>query len=501
MNRSQAERLHPIAILTSISQVGRGLAPAVILALVGSGESISLLAIALTATVLLAGSIAFGVLRWWQFQWWLDEDGLHIEKGIIFRKEVYIPARKVQTIDQTAGLFQRPFGLVGLKVKTGTSGTQADLSTLSQQTASRIRRHLRQADGEEVDRADDAPEEVTRLTARQLLLASTTSSQMGVILSGIVGLGFQFQELLGPDPATLVETYLTPWTRRFIQSPESLLASVVPIAAAVLVGLIVAWLVSIVGGIVRFGQFSVALEEDELIIRRGLLNRQEITIPRDRIQAIRIVEDILLQPVGYGTLYIESIGHADEQGRSAILHPCLPRAEWQPLLERAAPHFAVAPDLERSPPRALIRFLIRGLAPVILLVGIGWWFLADALWGLLLLAPAALLAYARWRDNAAGWTDEVAVIQSRRLQRVTAHVPHNRVQSATQQATIFQLRRDLAHASLVAASGKTGKTFTAHDLPLSHTDALLEWGTQRAEQLFRHSILPWLNHWLRRASQ
>ena len=78
------------------------------------------------------------------------------------------------------------------------------------------------------------------------------------------------------------------------------------ITVLIIAGLLFAWLLSIAGAVIRYGGFSVERKDDDLIVRRGLLERREIAIPLDRIQAIRIVESLPRQLLGYGALYVES---------------------------------------------------------------------------------------------------------------------------------------------------------------------------------------------------
>ena len=51
-----------------------------------------------------------------------------------------------------------------------------------------------------------------------------------------------------------------------------------------------------------------------MIITKGLLEKKRITLPLNRIQAIRIVENPLRQLTGFATVVVESAGGNGENG-------------------------------------------------------------------------------------------------------------------------------------------------------------------------------------------
>ncbi|UZM99234.1 PH domain-containing protein [Lysinibacillus sp. MHQ-1] len=72
--------------------------------------------------------------------------------------------------------------------------------------------------------------------------------------------------------------------------------------------LIVAWVVSVLITLINYFDYTVRIEEDKLIITKGLLEKKRITLPLNRIQAIRIVENPLRQLTGFATVVVESAG-------------------------------------------------------------------------------------------------------------------------------------------------------------------------------------------------
>ena len=73
--------------------------------------------------------IIFGIwlgYRSWKFTFWkLDETGLHVKRGKLWRKEILVPRSRVQHLDIERGPIERHFGLATLIVHTAGTRTHA----------------------------------------------------------------------------------------------------------------------------------------------------------------------------------------------------------------------------------------------------------------------------------------------------------------------------------------------------------------------------------------
>lgn len=73
----------------------------------------------------------------------VDEEGLRIRRGVLWRKVISIPTSRVQHTDVSQGPLQRRYELATLTVYTaGTQGASIELSGLEQAVARRLRDHL-----------------------------------------------------------------------------------------------------------------------------------------------------------------------------------------------------------------------------------------------------------------------------------------------------------------------------------------------------------------------
>jgi membrane protein YdbS with pleckstrin-like domain len=103
----------------------------------------------LVATVLLLAGVAvtiayrYPAARHRHLRYLVDPDGLRIQRGVLWRKTIWIPITRVQHTDVSQGPLQRHYDLATLTVHTaGTEGASIPLSGLEHGVATRLARHL-----------------------------------------------------------------------------------------------------------------------------------------------------------------------------------------------------------------------------------------------------------------------------------------------------------------------------------------------------------------------
>ena len=463
---SEPRHLHPAAMLIdAIKTIRRSLSAFVvpgIAVLASRGLSIqTIVLIVLGALIVAVLAALWGFLSWRATTYEVSGGAFHLRRGVIQKNERTIPLEHVQSVDTVQGIVQRFFGVVELRVETaggGTSEPDASLPALGRADAEALRREIEGVRREPVEEAAKTTV-LRRLGSRELLIAGATSGQIGVAFSLIAVVSQLFDDLLSENLAL-----------RFFESlaPRSVAAALLLVAAF---GLF-AWLLAIAGTILAHAGFTLSRERGFLYIKRGLLERREATIPLARIQAVRIVEGLLRQPFGLASLRVESAGYGEASGVSTTLFPLLTREDAEKLLLDAAPEFAVAPTLAPLPARALRRYVFRTAAPVLILgaasalvsslafdLAVVWGFAA-----LLLVFPAAVYGWLRYRDAGWAYEGEILVVRSRLLARTTAVAPRRRLQSREVIVSPLQRRARLATFRARVASGSGGAELRVTDL-------------------------------------
>ncbi len=110
---------------------------------------------ALALVLWVAGTVTLG---WFSHRWpereyshasyKVDEQGIEIHKGVLWRKVIKVPRSRVQHTDVSQGPLERKYGLGTLAIYTaGTDYAKVDLHGLNHTTALRIRDHLLPGEG------------------------------------------------------------------------------------------------------------------------------------------------------------------------------------------------------------------------------------------------------------------------------------------------------------------------------------------------------------------
>ena len=130
---------------------------AVLSAISGVGAAVFLLSLPwpwVLELVLAGVAVACLALFTWWLQAWppieyryasyrVDQNGLEIRRGVLFRAVINVPRSRVQHTDVSQGPLQRRFGLATLVVHTaGTSSAEVHLAGLTHDVALSIRDHL-----------------------------------------------------------------------------------------------------------------------------------------------------------------------------------------------------------------------------------------------------------------------------------------------------------------------------------------------------------------------
>jgi putative membrane protein len=161
----------------------------------------------------------------------------------------------------------------------------------------------------------------------------------------------------------------------------------------ILVLLFLAWLLSLLGTLIRFAGFRMVRDDHNIKISRGLLERQQITIPLRRIQAIKLIEGILRQPFGMVSIQVVSVSNIGTKGEGNLIVPLLPKAQVISFLEEALPEFAMSLQVLRLPSRSKNRYYLINILPVIVLAVLSSIFIPKGYLAFLLLPLAAWLGY------------------------------------------------------------------------------------------------------------
>jgi putative membrane protein len=270
--------------------------------------------------------------------------------------------------------------------------------------------------------------------------------------------------------------------------PESVTPTT-PVAFLVVAALaVVVWLgLAALSSVVTDYGFTLARVGDDLVVRRGLLERREAVLPLARLQVVRVEESLLRRVLALASVRLQSAGRTGrgDETASRLAIPVLQRTEVNRVLGELLPGASPIPPLRGPPPAARRRAVVRSLLRTTLaaaVVAVAVWLLAAGNgfgvapgFGLLLLpllALAVLAGLAAYRSlgHAAGRAFLYA--RSGVAIRVVTVVPVAKAQSGRVRSSLFQRRAGLATLHVDIAGG--GPTPRVHDESEGRAETLLQ---------------------------
>ncbi|MFP3366183.1 PH domain-containing protein, partial [Pseudoalteromonas sp. SIMBA_148] len=111
------------------------------------------------------------------------------------------------------------------------------------------------------------------------------------------------------------------------------------------------WLLSIIWTFIIYGDFKIRIVDDHIVITRGLLEKKQVTVPLNRVQGIRIVENPVRQLMGYCTVHIENAGGSvlEKDSMSIKLFPIVKKERVPELLMGLFPDYIIEKDFKGLP--------------------------------------------------------------------------------------------------------------------------------------------------------
>src|SRR5262249_13781262 len=191
--------------------------------------------------------------------------------------------------------------------------------------------------------------------------------------------------------------------------------------------------------IIRFYGFTLSLAGEDLRRRYGLFTRRASSLPRRRIQVLKIEEKLFRRLFGLATLRVDTSGshreHKDDNAGRDVLLPITRRGAVGPLLTTLFPDFDVG-GTEAAEWRRVSRLAIRpGVikGAVVCALASAILFAAGrrtaALWPLALLPLAYLISSANYRNMGYALSERYFCARRGWAGRSTSIVPINKIQS------------------------------------------------------------------------
>jgi putative membrane protein len=481
-------RLHPLTIAFGLLKAARGIIPAIPLLLFGNKIYGFMLLMAVVAS-----TIATALARYFSFSYRIEGNELITQHGIIERKQRSIPLERIQEIRVEQGVLHRVFDVVDAKIETGGGeGAEASLSVLSRSEVERLRQAVFEraakiragaGAGMAEERVDVAPEPVVirRLGLKDLVLIGLTTNHLISALA-LAGALWNFAQEHVPEGFRRRAGNLLyrESSRLFTQDRALTIALVVLGALAVM---LIGAFFSTVVAIIRFYGFTLSLAGEDLRRRYGLFTRRASSLPRRRIQVLKIEEKLFRRLFGLAILRADTSGshreHKDDNAGRDVLLPIARRNEVDSLLTTFFPDFDAGPiegaegtegaEWRRVSRLAIRRGMIKGAVVCALAAAFlfGAYQQPFALWPLALAPLIYFISVANYRSLRYTLSERYFCARHGWAGRSTHIVPINKVQAVEIHQSPFDRRLGLATLRVdTAGQAYTGGGPQINNLPI-----------------------------------
>lgn len=513
---SEPRRQHVLYLAFTVLKSVRSLAFPLALMLInlfrGDDVNRSYMYILLALALIIVGMNLYQLASWRKFTYHEEPDRFVIRSGLWTRNEKAIYYERIHSVSIEQPLLQRLLGVVQLKIETpgGSSGGDAVLEVLSTAEADRLQRVLNEqserskgeghtsestavieslstdhstastmasasvtnisdSDAAETTSAATAlqqPQLLYRLTTKQLLRAALTEMNLGLGLAVIAGVYSFAYDLI---PQSMLD-------RLFIDA-SGYMSGIKTLVWAVVAGLLITWLLSLIMFIVKYADFSVYRVGERLSIRYGLLERRQFMFHPRHVQAVTVKESTIRRWFGYAQVNLHVIS-SDHSGKLPTLHPFVRRDDVQMLLDAHTPGFVYSKPQYHSPSRALLAYvwpslLVCALAGIVFSYFWSWYAIG-------MIIPAGLLFwldYNRYRYSGATLDGQRVIVSNRYIAHYTHCVQWKHIEAFYLRGNWMQRRRDLLDIRMYIAAGRAD--FETRRLERTDAERFFDWYSRR----------------------
>lgn len=408
----------------------------------------------------------------------IGKDMLTINSGILVKRHSHIPYTRIQTIQHTQWFFLVPFHLEKLQIETAGHDDHSPEAVLPI-VNERIRTEIEyQRNGDSAPAADSTDHLAKQLkpsvqqaeyeiNSHELTVFALTS--LGVF--PIIGAGFAvYGKIQEAIPQKLI---------------DSLIAKLIHQSAVILgvIGLLIV-IISIAGSyltiIQKYYKFRLNSTNTQLNTEQGLFQRNSVTIPIARIQALRIKQNVIRQWCHISTVQALAASSAgdDEKSNDLMILPVVKNdqvfATLQPFVSWAPTQFS---ELNRLA-RGSYWYFIRNASLISLVIVLPCLYFFK-IWGLLSLLVVIITILMGWYSAAnTGWkivNDQLILQDGHFFTRSQYVITHKNIQSFLFVQSIWMTHTKLAHVRVNVRHGNGNQLIEIRYLPEAVGRQIFDW--------------------------
>ena len=290
----------------------------------------------------------------------INETYLIIRKGLITKQKIEIPLFTITTVDLTQDLLFQLFNVYKIKVDNttqvnGTANKAEAVLVLKKEEAIYVKQLLlSQSRTEESEGSEPTPQDTISVKTDDFLLLGLMQSKLGYILSIFPLLSLILYLFSGNTEGDEIEIFF------------NTLFSKVNSFGSFLILFLILYLVSLayalLSSVLNYYNFQLHKKGEYIHIEYGLLHKKKYSMSLEKINGVRLEQNLLMRIFKYYTVEVFVIGYGDkaEEGEkeTAVLIPIAKREQIEMLLAKLLPEFELPNQMSKPQKRALPYFFI-----------------------------------------------------------------------------------------------------------------------------------------------
>ncbi len=399
------------------------------------------------------------ILTFFRFYFHIEEGAIVIDKGVLKRSKVNIPFERIQTINFQQNILHQMFGVVSLEIDTAGAGkAELTIDALNKEEAEAIRRHIL-AEKKEIIGNDPALEqESIKEEAGETVLNLSISDliKIGVSQNHLRSMGilfaFVFSTLneITDDISGLVESQVDGY-ESFLSNNKWAVALI-----SILVVALISLLYSIISITLNNFELKLTLKKNGLKLVRGLLNRQEISVSKKKVQVVSWSDNPLRRLFKMYTLQIAQASSSEAaQLKSKIKVPGSYQLQIDKVASNVFPSDFYKEEYKNRVSNLLLKRIVvlTGVIPALfsqfLYFAIEWYCLLFLLW----IPLVWLVALMYYRKRSFEFNQELLKNNRGTFGNMYELLQIYKIQSIQIKQSWYQRKKRLANIVLFTASG------------------------------------------------
>lgn len=293
-----------------------------------SGGHFSFLLIVVLGMILV--SLFSGLLDYYKFYFWLDENNLYVEQGMLKKSKVSIPFDRIQSINTEQSLFYRALNIVRLEIDTaGSRGAEVKIQAVTKEQALQIHdyvmsnKSLAPIDSTLENALAEEPElsskwkPVLTLSLVDLLKIGLAQNHLRAIFIIAAFLFARFEdarEILGEKVLENIDTL----------SESNFFSDVLMVSFLVVFGILVSILVSLITVFARFYGFQLSESATGMKTESGLFTKRQLNLNFKRTQVFQYTAGPVRKLFGMYHVLVFQAAAEGASSRDAVQIPGCP---------------------------------------------------------------------------------------------------------------------------------------------------------------------------------